>query len=84
MKLIAAFKAFFAILFAKAIAKGTAAVKLAETDTKLLLAKARVAAIDLENKAKAEVASFLETEANRVHAEHDLIREKIEGVISKL
>lgn len=59
-------------------------LKTAAADSQVEVAKARIAAVDTLNKLKHEVASGLEKEAERVHAEADSVAERLEGVLSKL
>lgn len=80
-------KTIFANIFARikgTQAKGSVFIKIAEADLKAAEAKGRVIAIDAANKAKAEVVSFLQKEAVRVHAESDKVKADLEEILAKL
>jgi hypothetical protein len=59
-------------------------LKTAAADTQVAVAKARIAAVDTLNKLKQEVASSLDKEVERVHAEADKVKDRLEGILAKL
>lgn len=64
--------------------EGSAFSKVAGAEEKAVEAKGRIIAIDAANKDKAEVVSFLQKEASRVHSEADKIHSDFDEILAKL
>lgn len=82
--LLPALKAFFKTLFAKIVAEGEAAVKLAENDAKVALAKSKIAVFAEANKIKTAAVTELEKLATDEHVIADKVKADLDALIAKL